>query len=156
MNHVAAHVRWLLLAAPVFLGCGSSLPERGVVTGTIKVDGQPINQGQVCFWPEQGRPATATIQADGSYRLTTFEPGDGATIGKHQVTVEAKRVVGKGKMPTSMEEEIAMIGDGKSSARDFKLHWLAPERYRNKETSGLTAEVKSGENQLDFDLKSHP
>lgn len=156
MKDIVISAWWCLLAAPLLPGCGPSLPERGVVTGTIKVDGQPINQGQVCFWPDQGRPATGTIQADGTYRLTTFEPGDGAILGKHRVTVEAKRVVGKGKMPTSMEEEIAMIGSGQNSARDFKLHWLAPERYRVKETSGLIAEVKSGENQLDFDLKSQP
>jgi len=34
-----------------------------------------------------------TIEPDGSYRLTTFDSGDGALLGRHRVTIEATRIV---------------------------------------------------------------
>lgn len=62
-------------------GCGSGHPETFPVAGKITYDGQPVTQGTVVFYPEEGQPAMGTIAADGSYRLTTFEDGDGAAAG---------------------------------------------------------------------------
>lgn len=141
--------RWEVLALVVLAGCGRALPECAVVTGRVLVDNQPVNQGQVCFWPENGRPAMAALESDGTFRLTTFEPGDGAVVGQHRVSIDAKRVVGKGRIPQSIEEEAAILREGRP-ANEMKLHWLAPEKYSRAETSGLNVEVKPGENQIDF------
>ena len=70
-----------LLAA----GCGGpSRPETVPVSGRVTYQGKPVPMGQIMFYPDQGRPATGAIDADGNYRLTTFTTADGArraTIG---------------------------------------------------------------------------
>jgi hypothetical protein len=133
-------------------GCGPSLPERGVVRGVVTSAGKPVTQGYIRFLPESGRAAVGEISPDGSYQLTTFEPGDGALLGKHKVTIEAKKVISSGETPHSIDEEIAMSRDGRLQKAKQQMVWLAPARYSRVETSGLKAEVKPGENRIDFPL----
>ena len=133
----------LVLAAA---GCGPSLPETATVGGLVTFNGKPVPAGQIVFYPENGRPAMSAIDADGRYHLTTFDSDDGAMLGRHRVTIEAKRVSSGPAKPKNMAEE--MSGHGFA----LKVEWLAPEKYSNLQTSPLTAEVKSGENTINFDL----
>ncbi|NLE38063.1 MAG: sulfatase, partial [Pirellulaceae bacterium] len=41
------------------------------VSGQVSIDGKPLPHGCVRFLPEHGRPASAEIQSDGRYTLTT-------------------------------------------------------------------------------------
>ena len=91
------------------------------------------------------------IDADGRYQLTTFKPGDGAILGPHRVTIEATRV-SNAPLPKTIQEE-ARQGLFASGAT-YSIEWLVPEKYSRLTTSPLTAEVKSGTNQVDFALKS--
>ena len=75
-------------------GCGSGLPERGKVTGKVTFNGKPVPEGTVTFYPQTGRSASGRIQPDGTYTLTTFDEGDGAIVGSHEVTIEAVRFAG--------------------------------------------------------------
>ena len=133
-------------------GCGPTYPERGVVRGVVTSGGKPVTQGYVRFLPEAGRAAVGEIAPDGSYQLTTFEPGDGALVGKHKVTIEAKKVLSSDPVPQSIDEEIAMSRDGRLQKAQQQLVWLAHPRYSRVETSDLQAEVKPGENRIDFPL----
>ena len=128
-------------------GCGSGHPETFPVAGKITYDGQPVTQGTVVFYPEEGRSAMGTIAADGSYRLTTFEDGDGALPGRHTVTITA--IAQSASAPASMEEEMehGMLGSMEGSIR-----WLVPERYSRRETSELTADVPTEGGTIDFEL----
>ncbi|MFO0926708.1 MAG: hypothetical protein U0736_06660 [Gemmataceae bacterium] len=76
----------VLLIAVV--GCGGK--KSASVKGTVKTNGQAVTGGTLVFSPvgtgEVGKPATATIGADGTYTLGTDRPGDGAVVGKHRVT----------------------------------------------------------------------
>lgn len=92
------------------------------------------------------------IESDGQYYLTTFQPGDGAVLGKHRVTIDAKRVVGEAAPPKKTAQEL-LGGDVETDATAV-VEWLAPEKYSRPETSPLSAEVKPGTNRLDFELKS--
>ena len=85
----------ILLAAAA--GCGARaehaalsgkiLPVKGVVT----YKGKPLTQGTVRFEPDAGREAEGTIGPDGTFTLTTFQPGDGAVPGFHRVAVSTPR-----------------------------------------------------------------
>ena len=127
-------------------------PERGVVRGAVTAGGKPVPQGVIRFHPQAGgRPATGTLASDGTYTLTTVKPGDGALLGAHRVTIEAKRLE-EGEVPRSFDEEAKMVKEGRSSKGKGKLVWLVPQRYTRIESSDLTAQVESGENRIDFAL----
>ncbi len=72
-------------------GCGgdSDLPETVEVEGTIKYKGEPLKGGLVTFHPKAGRkPGIGELREDGTFSISTYEPGDGAELGEHVVTVE--------------------------------------------------------------------
>ena len=87
--------RWSwLVALSLLAGCNRSPYELAPVHGTVTVDDKPIFQGKVMFGPiaqgeeeNPGKPAFGAIQSDGSYRLTTFDPNDGAVVGEHWATI---------------------------------------------------------------------
>ncbi len=154
-----SRLRWPLAVALVCLGavlasgCGPRRPATAPVRGKVTCGGQPVTEGTVTFYPEQGRSATGRIQPDGSYTLTTFQQGDGALLGKHKVTIEAVRFTGGAPQPTSMEEEIRMAMQKQPAGYGPpQAEWLVPPRYAKRETSDLTFEVKPGPNTADFDV----
>jgi len=78
----------------------------------------------------------------------TYEPGDGAPVGTHQVAIQATSAGGSAVTSDpgdSGPADLSYMGGGES---------LIPKKYGNPETSGLTAEVVAGENQLSFALTS--
>jgi hypothetical protein len=78
------------------------------------------------------------IQPDGTYTLTTYSSGDGAPAGKYVVTI-----TGAMEADTRSYEE-ASAGKGTPPKP------LIDQKYSNRDTSGLTAEVTSGKNNIDF------
>ncbi len=143
------------LLMPLLLGCGSDYPATVPVSGRVTLGGQPVSEGSVMFYPESGRPAMGNIKPDGTYTLTTFEALDGALPGKHRVTIKAKRVAeaAKGSGPKSVEDELSMAKEGKSQfVLPTKIEWLIPERYSDRKTSPLTAEVTADSGPINFDI----
>ncbi len=132
--------------------CGPTRPETAPVTGKVTFQGRPVPEGTITFYPAEGRSATARLRPDGSYTLTTFDEGDGAIVGSHEVTIEAARFAGRPRA-TSFEEEIAKAkSGGQAPAGAGGPQWIVPERYAVRGTSPLKAEVKSGTNTIDFRL----
>lgn len=86
------HGRWgggtaVLLLTAFLTGCGGGV---GPVEGRVAwKDGAPARElagCQVIFdLPEKQTSARGTIQADGSFRLTTNKPDDGALAGDYKV-----------------------------------------------------------------------
>lgn len=130
-------------------GCNQG-PHTVPVHGTVKVNGEPLSEGVVMFYPTSGRPATGQIAEDGSYTLTTLEQGDGAMPGKYAVTIEAVEVTESAPAPKSLEEEIAAGAAG--AQPQAKIKWLAPEEYADRTTTPLSATVVDGDNAIDFDI----
>lgn len=128
---------------PVLLtGCfgGSDQLETAEVHGKVTYKGEPLTMGSVTFIPEgPGKAAAGEIQEDGTYTLTTYSRGDGATIGKHGVMVISERDTSE--LPAESAEANVDLS-------------LIPEKYSmSPKTSGLTAEVKAGDNEINFDLE---
>src|SRR3954470_5912661 len=75
-------------------GCNHSSLELAPVHGKVTIDNKPLFQGKVMFAPvakgndvNPGKPAWGNIQADGTFRLTTYKNDDGAVVGEHWVTI---------------------------------------------------------------------
>lgn len=100
----------VLLCALVFVGCSRApypvAPTRGVVT----IDDKPVPGGKVMFAPiaqgtvETGKPAFGELHPDGTFELSTFQPGDGAIVGEHWVTLigtKDRNVLGEAEPATT-------------------------------------------------------
>lgn len=138
-----ARLCWLLTGSLLIVtsltGCGaaSDAPVLAKVTGTVMLDGKPLTRGSVQFLPDSskgtsGRMALGEIGPDGDFTLTTTTTGDGAQVGFHKVSVtcvDAPPFDPKNPVPTTVK-------------------WLIPEKYGSEHTSGLTAEVKEGEENI--------
>jgi len=136
---------------PAWSGCGESRPATAPVSGRVTYQGKPVPDGQIMFHPAHGRPAMGAIGPDGGFTLTTFKPGDGALLGHHRVTIEATRVTGD--FPTEdLKGKGKRLDVGTVSDKPLTVEWLVPEIYSRLQTTPLTAEVKSGENTVTFDL----
>ena len=129
----------LCLAALTLLGCsGSNDKNTAVVRGKITYKGAPVTKGTITFVPDvMGTSAYGAINPDGTYSLSTYEKDDGAVVGMHKVSITSK------EEQTNFEAN-APPTDGK---------WLIPGKYFLEASSGLTANVKAGqENEINFDL----
>lgn len=112
-------------------GCGPSQDSSlGLVTGTVKLDGAPVEGVVVMFEPVDARLSTGATDASGQYELWYTSNVKGAAIGEHVVRIE--------KSENPEQEELG----GKLV--------VIPDRYNVNST--LAAEVKAGENTFDFDL----
>jgi hypothetical protein len=130
----------LLLAT----GCGG--PSLAPVSGKITLDGKPLADATVGFYP-LGANASITssgkTNSNGEYTLkTVMDSRTGAIVGKHRVSITVEPdLVGNTDLPADKLGKIA---------RPPKL----PARYQGTE-SELTCEVPSGgKTDANFDLKS--
>jgi hypothetical protein len=126
----------------VLVGCnGSGGNETAEVSGRVTIDGEAFGKGgMVVFQPEESaKMATGLIQPDGSFVLTTYSSGDGATVGKHRVAITPGQ-----KITRDTDVEIAPEGPSP-----------IPQKYQSPASSGLAYEVKLGEsNRFVIDLRS--
>jgi hypothetical protein len=135
---------WLLL----FAGCGPSRPATVAVRGIVTLDGTPVAGGAVMFSPQSGgRPAEGVTDAEGNFTLKTFDPGDGALVGMHNVTVTLKETTGISADPDGLSGEVAPGG--------IQEKYIVPQRYSVPETSGLIVEVKRGMEPVKLALTSN-
>jgi hypothetical protein len=126
----------LLILAVLVFGCR----DRGIglatapVSGRVTYQGKPLGFGKVLFFHPSGHAASADIAADGSFTLTAYQ-------GNNHVSVECYEA----DRPGSTKTRERMMADNKI---------LIPARYLSYGTSGLTFEVKPGENvKAEFALK---
>lgn len=129
---------WSLLLV-IASGCSQS-PFDADVSGTITLDGTPVEPGVVIFSPiDRSRNSSrGKIDAQGRYFLVT-QHERGVNSGSYNVSV---RVFEKGEAPAPGQRAPA------------NLPPLVPERYLQPETSGLTFEVEPGSNKIDLALTS--
>ena len=131
-------ITFLFLAACVFHSCGSSGPEIGAVTGTVLLDGRPVEGAMLIFEPKKGgRSSTALTDASGKYELKYIGDRMGALIGEHQVRIT--------KFTKTTYEDNGKV-------REKGIPEIFPKTANSE--SNLTANVVAGSNTFDFDLKS--
>jgi|GEM_PF-5617169 len=122
----------LVLAA--LAGCGGeqSLVKVG---GQVRLDGTPLKAGEIQFIPPNGRPASASIESEGHFTLTSATQGDptreGVIPGAYRVAVSTARIV---------DEET--------------VTWIAPEKYGDHLTSGIEVVIQKPTDSLIINLSS--
>ncbi len=114
-------------------GCTGTkpLPELGTVRGTVTLDGQPIENAVVFFTPDgrKGRAAIGMTNQKGAYSIEYAQGVPGASIGRHCVRISTSVASG------SPDETV-------------------PSQYSLKDS--LFADVKAGDNTIDFVLTTQP
>lgn len=129
----------LTVLAIASIGCGGDTPPTGNVTGTVTYNGSPVANANVTFQPNGGRPATGVTDASGKYTLATFGTSDGAVLGSHKISI------------TPNITDVPMPETPDQASAEPKPPF--PKKYMNPDTSGLTADVKSGPNEVNLELK---
>ena len=120
-------------------GCGPNGPNVAEVTGTVTLDGQPLEGAEIEFQPidiPNGSPSYSINRTgpDGEYSLQYNDTLKGAMVGEHKVRI------------TTFQQISTDEGGGEIPEQ------LGPE-YNTK--TELTATVKAGKsNVCNFDLKS--
>ena len=137
MNHPSL---LFLLVALFVVGCGTGekVPEIVPVTGTIMMDGQPLDQVKVTFMPngeagnQNARSSWGETDENGKFVLVYQLPGserDGASVGAHKVVL-------RDLIPNRARDE---EGGGPLPKRRFL------RKYSSATTTDLEANVKAGD-----------
>ncbi len=123
------------LALAGIAGCGSP---GAAVSGTVTLDGKPVEDGTISFVPlgtSAATPAAGKVQG-GSYAIPAKE---GLRSGNHRVEVRWNRKTGR-KVFVPPAPEIEEVREA------------IPPRYNSQ--SELKADLKPDDNKFDFELKS--
>ncbi|MCI0360415.1 MAG: DUF4198 domain-containing protein [Planctomycetaceae bacterium] len=133
---VAAGIPLVLAVA----GCGASAPANvGRVSGQVTLAGQPLPDALVTFIPvkQGGSTALGKTDASGNYTLNYASGIDGAEIGPNRVSITTYA-------PANPDSDPPRAG----------VPEKVPAKYNLK--TELTADVKAGNNTIDFSLEAGP
>lgn len=117
------------------VGCGRGGTPTYSAGGKVQYeDGSPLFAGTVSFRSLENvnHPAArGEVQSDGSFELTTFSPGDGAVLGRHQVLVVLPTQGGRPgfKLPTPPPPIAPRFSNFETSGLEFTVT-ETPEKNR--------------------------
>lgn len=143
----------LAVCAFVASGCGPAGPAVQPVSGLVVMDGSPIGLATVILTPTTGGlSATGISGSDGRFSLTTTasgRPWPGVGEGSYTVTI------------TKLDTPVAPTLDPSDPKYATSVDAVAapttygvPKDYGDPATSGLTATITKGKNDLKFELDS--
>ena len=128
----------LLVVLIAAIGCTESGPKLGIVSGTITMDGEPLEGARVTFAPRfpEGSPAYSKdlTDEDGYYEMWYQTDRKGVMLGEHDVYIQT--------------EQFQQMEDG----RNIRIPERVPPQY-NDETE-LQITVVEGKQEANFELVS--
>ena len=117
---------WLLLLGLLCGGCRKSGPELAPVSGRVTLSGKPLENADVVFQPDNGKPpAIGRTDAEGRYELAYKRGVMGGPIGQNTVQIRVSREL---------------------------VHKPPRIAARFNSQSELRRDVKAGQNEFDFDV----
>ncbi len=122
-----------IMVISLALGCGGTdtYPVDGVVVDPEGVPIKELKGGTVEFESVDGKVgASGEIKEDGTFRMTSLKPGDGAKRGKHKVLIATPGAAGDSTPPA-----------------------IVLDKYSAYATSGLEADVEAKSNNVTFKLE---
>lgn len=127
------------LGAAVALTAAAGCGGKPTVSGVVTLDGKPLDNGAIQFFPIKGdgQTSSAIIGQDGRYRMP-------ASPTKMKVVINSSKVIGKRKA----------YADVPDSPMIDILEEVLPPRYSDMNKTELTAAIGPGNNEVNFDLKS--
>jgi hypothetical protein len=122
-----------LLIAMLAIGCKL---RNGNVSGTVKFDGKPLTSGTVTFFDEKNQALASSINPDGSFSISSVRPGRAkiAIAVPLPISFDSPAFSGISIMPPK--------ADGPK----------IPDKYLNADTSGLTCNVRGGDQVFDIEM----
>jgi hypothetical protein len=141
-----AYFSCVSLSVLTLAGCGGA-SEAGTVsvTGTVSLDGKPLDGASIAFISNGGsKLATALTDSAGKFTIR-------AGLGSNQVTV-SKGAPPIGPPPS--EEEMLMPTEQELQSRPPPPESGVPARYGDPKTSGIVIEVVEGMQAIDVSLSS--
>jgi hypothetical protein len=137
-----------LVAICTAAGCGGKGATQPV-TGKVTFNGKPVTGGSLTFSAiagegvkESNPSATAEIQSDGSFTLTTRKEGDGAVVGRYRVSYSSPAPEGSDEEP----------GDGPTDYSKLP----PPSPYDGLEPKTKEIEITKGSNEITIELVKPP
>lgn len=122
------------LAVSAFL-VGCNKPTKGIISGTVTVDGVAAKTGAITFYPTNGKAQTAGANIeDGRYKAEVAP-------GTAKVEINVPKVIGQKKLYNTPNSPVYPL-----------TAELLPAKYNTE--SELKADIKLGENEQNFDLKT--
>lgn len=132
---------WIVLAFICLFCCGCSQDADGLqaVSGTVNVDGVPVQTGSIRFEPTEGQASfSGAMILDGKY---TVPRDNGLLAGKYRVAITAP-------MPGTIDKgsSQALPGEAPPLAKD-----LIPPEWNSASTQFIEVK-KGGSNTFSFDI----
>ncbi len=162
---IKSYVWVSLLTFAMLAGCGSSSgPKTYKVTGTVTMNGKPVEGAVVTFLStEKQKDAVGSTNAKGEFKLSTFGPGDGALPGSYKITITkldspaapAASTPPPGTIASGeiSESYVPPSAGGGGNTKSNAPKNLLPAKYSSDQTSGLVATVAENDrNKFDFEL----
>lgn len=135
----------VLFSVWIVSGCADGRPATFPAAGRVVfADGTPVTSGTVELESvEDGINARGAIQPDGTFRLSTYETGDGALPGRHRVAVI--------QMVFAQDERAIHHDHAADAQRTQTVH----PKYATYDTSGLAVDVLADrENEIPIVVES--
>jgi hypothetical protein len=142
MKYFGWEVRWIslswVLTSLVVTGCSGGRSDLADVSGTVRLDGQPLPMATVVFQPDSAGPASYGLtDQQGRYNVLYDVGRSGAVIGMHTVKITTYQ-----ERDPDADPPIAATPE------------ILPDRYHK--SSELRVQVTDGVNEIDFPLESKP
>lgn len=132
-----SHVRYVLVLASLAIsfGCNQGDSNRGEVTGSVIVDGNPAAMGAISFTPVDGKsPTSGGKIIAGKYSVEV-------PFGTTKVAIRVPKVVGERKLYDTPDSPVQPL-----------MEETLPPEFNDR--TELTLDVKPGVNERVFDLKA--
>jgi hypothetical protein len=135
----------LLAASAGIVGCGTN---GATVTGKVTYRDRLVTSGEVMFITQDGKASAHTpVQPDGTYKAENVPLGRLKVSLQNPLPLHYQQVQ---KKPKGTAEENSELQE---AAKKAALYVPTPPKYADPDQSGLTAEVKSGKNEYNLELK---
>jgi hypothetical protein len=145
---------WLTLAPVAGLGCSEPAPP-ATVEGILRLNGKPLDNCLVTFFPESSRDAKLAYSAgltdqQGIFRLRTSTQQEGAALGRHRVTI----------LDLSVSTGVYRSDNGTLDAEPTKSkpppsvrRSRVPGKFLSLTETPLSKEVQPGHQFIDLDIR---
>lgn len=147
----------LSIALPILIGCTGSTSEpfgKPVpVKGKVTYNGKPAPAGCIITFinSERGFPASAPIDADGTYTLL-FNGKPEVPVGNYKVSVTSPAAAASADS-SNPDAYKAMMMNKPLSRGSGEAKVAIPKKYTSPETSGVTFSVVEAQATYDLDMK---
>jgi hypothetical protein len=131
----------LIALGLVVCGCGPDGPQRAEVSGTVNLDGEPVAEGAINFFPTEGTkgPEAGTEIRDGKFHINRSQ---GPVVGRHRIVLTKFGDTGQEMQDPTKPPGTMMKVRGN----------VMPPQFGDNST--LVREVKPSGNKFEFDISS--